>query len=334
MSVGSGDGARNYRLDVTISEATPDSYPEYLEMFEGGLDIAVHIGDDHNGDWVDIAQADSVFDALTQDLGSRRPWDLRRPRPRIGSLHPSARCEWRDGRRLGLPLPRRHGRRRASRRPDPCLRAERVLRRRGHLLRSRRPHADLLGRGGPLRPSRCRPGFRVPNLELPDQYQIFVFAGCETYTGYSESLFAHEGKTSERRRHHHGELLHQPSPTATITLITGLVDDAQGTWWPHSWGSLLENMNEADAGHRWTAMYGVHGLGDNPQISPLGRSRSSAKPARSTPTAPASTTAATSWTERSSVAWPVQTMRAAPIGSHCMMVDIGLDDPHYQCIMQ
>lgn len=272
VSVGSGDDARTYRLAVTVSEETPDSYPEYLQMFQDGLDIAIHIGDDHNTDWKDISQAESVYDEL-EELGFASPVDS------FDDLAldsgPFTRQLDVAGQAVDVRVTLFHANMADDEHLDLLVDAYRrsaasadVVVYSGHAGRRLDYSGVVLHYG----PRAAIPAAEFRNLELPEKYQIFVFAGCETYTGYSESLFAHPGKTS-RNADVLTTVNYSTSRTeamAAITLLRGLLDDAQGTWWPHSWGSLLRRINDADAGSRWTAMYGVHGLSDNPRMSPLG----------------------------------------------------------------
>ena len=271
VTVGSGDAARAYLLRVGPSEETPDAYPEYLEMFEDGLEIAVHIGDDHHTDWKDIAQARSVYDEL-QRLGFSSPVEsfedlaldsgpfhrtLEVAGEQVNVWVSLYHAEMAPDDELGLLL---DAYRRSARTADVVVYS-------GHAGRSLTYSGVVLHYG----PRASIPASEFRNLELPDRYQIFLFAGCETYTGYSESLYAHPGKTSRNAdvitTVNYSTSL--PRATATISLLRGLLDEGRGSWWPQSWSSLLRRINDADAGSRWTAMYGVHGLSDNPRISPL-----------------------------------------------------------------
>ena len=270
---GSGDTAHTYHLIVTVSEETPDSYPEYLEMFEDGLDIAVHVGDDHNTEYVDIDQARSIYRALTGELGFQSPVqsfdDL------ALTSGPFRRELDVDGRPVEVRVTLFHANMAPDDQLDQLVDAYRhsaatadVVIYTGHAGRTLTYSGVVLHYG----PRASIPASEFRNLELPDKYQIFVFAGCETYTGYSESLFAHPGKTSAN-----ADVIttvnfstSSSTDTATTSLLGGLLDDSPGTWWPHSWEALLRRINDADAYHHWTAMYGVHGLSDNPRRSPLG----------------------------------------------------------------
>jgi len=270
---GAGDTAHTYRLIVTVSEETPDSYPEYLEMFEDGLDIAVHIGDDHYTETNDIDQARSVYRALTGELGFESPVE-NFDALALGS-GPFRRELDVDGRAVEVRVSLFHANMAPDDQLDQLVEAYRhsaatadVVIYSGHAGRTLTYSGVVLHYG----PRASIPASEFRNLELPDKYQIFVFAGCETYTGYSESLFAHPGKTSAN-----ADVIttvnfstSSTTDTATITLLGGLVDDGPGTWWPHSWEALLRQLNDADASSHWTAMYGVHGLSDNPRSSPLG----------------------------------------------------------------
>ncbi len=337
ITIGLDESARDYRLDVTTSEATPDSYPEYLEMFEGGLDIAVHIGDDHNGDWVDIAQARSVFVELTQILGFEPPVNT------FEDLQIDSGAFTRqldvNSEMIDVRVTLFHADMVDDEHLEELLDAYRhsasyadIVVYSGHAGRSLTYSGVVLHYG----PRAAIPAAEFRDLVLPEQYQIFLYAGCETYTGYSESLFAHEGKTTRNAdvitTVNYSTSL--PRATATITLIRGILDDDSGTWWPRSWGSLLENMNDADAGHRWTAMYGVHGLSDNPRTSPLGDLSTVGGTCELNSDCPGIDNRCNSLDEILQCGVACTETSGCPEGSDCMMVDIGIDEPHNQCVMR
>ena len=107
-------------------------------------------------------------------------------------------------------------------------------------------------------------------LDLPNKYQIFVFAGCETYSHYADQLYAHPKKTAANL-----DVVTAVNYTKSSrgddrakAFIDGLI--AKGTdkqWAPRTWGQLLKPMNVSKTG--WLEIFGVHGLEDNPRISPL-----------------------------------------------------------------
>ena len=272
VEVGEGDDALSYEISVTHSEESTDSYPEYGELMQGGLDIAIHIGDDHRTDDKDIRQARSVYESLVGQFGMRSPVNRFEDLGlESGPFETTMNVE---GEAVALRVSLYH----ADMVEDDEL--ERLL----DAYRYSAEHADIVlyeGHAGRsldysgvvlhYGPRAAIPASEFRNLVLPNRYQIFVFAGCETYTGYSESLFAHPDK-------HAGNAdvittvnysTYRSRATAAIAMLQALTRTYEDTWYPLSWGGVIKHINDYDEGGRWTAMYGVHGLDDNPRISPL-----------------------------------------------------------------
>src|SRR5690606_3345901 len=99
---------------------------------------------------------------------------------------------------------------------------------------------------------------------------IYLFNGCETYTGYSDQLYLNPERTPENTdvitTANYSAIQRQANQV--IAFIHQLVDERDGAWVPRSWDSVLARMNAA--GERsWVHVYGVHGLDDNAKVSPL-----------------------------------------------------------------
>ena len=112
-------------------------------------------------------------------------------------------------------------------------------------------------------------------LDLPNKYQLFVFDGCETYTGYADKLLENAAKDEKNTDvitsvNYGSSLVRAESVRA---LLHGVLDKtgatpATASWVPRSWDAVLKKVNDGQRGP-WTSIYGVHGLADNPKLSML-----------------------------------------------------------------
>src|SRR5690606_34568296 len=101
--------------------------------------------------------------------------------------------------------------------------------------------------------------------------QIFVFAGCGTYVGYSDKIFEHPNKRPENT-----DVITTVNYSTSVSdhrsvkaFLGSIMRMHRGTWYPNPWSTILKDINKADANNYWTAMFGVHGLSANPRLSPL-----------------------------------------------------------------
>ena len=72
VSTDLGSGTEELQVFLTPVERSRNAYPKYLELFEDGLDIAVHVGGDHNEPPQDINHARSIYEDLVAS-GFRSP---------------------------------------------------------------------------------------------------------------------------------------------------------------------------------------------------------------------------------------------------------------------
>jgi hypothetical protein len=253
-------------LKLTPAAQTVDAYPQYLDLFQDGLDIAIHVGGDHYTPRNDLNEARAIYDELGK-LGLKSPVakfeDLA-----LGSGAFTGSLD---------AVPVRVTLFHADMAPDDKLqdlvdafkqsaKTADVVVYRGHAGTS----LDYSGVVVHYSPRVAIPASEFKSLELPDKYQVFVFDGCETYTGYADKLYEHPKKKANNAdvitSVNYGSAL--VAGESVRAFLRGMLEKTQGTWVPKSWESLLRKINDAKVG-RWTPIYGVHGLGDNPKISPL-----------------------------------------------------------------
>src|SRR2546426_345070 len=77
------------------------------------------------------------------------------------------------------------------------------------------------------------------SIEASDKQQIYLFNGCETYTGYADKLYENPNKKPEN-----ADVITtanfsaiQPKASQVIAFIHGLIDGraVRGAWIPRSW---------------------------------------------------------------------------------------------------
>ena len=272
LSVDGGDDV----LEWTESAETADAYPRYAEMFDDGvLDIAIHVGGDHYTPRNDLNESQAIYDELLA-LGMRSPVgafaDLKLDSPPFeGSLDVA-------GKEVAVRATLVH----ADMAPDDELddlvtkfktRAKEadVVIYRGHA----GTRLDYSGVVVHYEPRVAIPASDFDWLDLPNKYQLFVFDGCETYTGYADKLLENPSKDEKNTDiitsvNYGSGLVRAESVRA---LLHGVLDKTGATpsaarWVPRSWDAVLKKVNDQQRGP-WTSIYGVHGLADNPRLSML-----------------------------------------------------------------
>jgi hypothetical protein len=263
-------------LEWSEAAETADAYPRYAEMFEDGvLDIAIHVGGDHYSPRNDLNESQAIYDELLA-LGMRSPVssfaDLRLDSaPFEGSLAVA-------GKQVVVRATLVH----ADMAPDDKLddlvtkfkaRAKEadVVVYRGHA----GTQLDYSGVVVHYEPRVAIPASDFDWLDLPRKYQLFVFDGCETYTGYADKLLENTAKDETNADiitsvNYGSGLVRAESVRA---LLHALLDKTGTTttnarWVPRSWDAVLKRVNDQQRGP-WTSIYGVHGLADNPRLSML-----------------------------------------------------------------
>jgi hypothetical protein len=275
LALGEGDAAETITLSWKIADQVPDAYPAYKEMFEDGLDIYVHVGGDHYKPRNDLREAEALYDEFVR-LGLKPPVDS------------FANLKLDSGAFVGAidvggkAVPVRATLVHADMAPDDKLqllvdaykkgaKEADIVVYRGHAGTS----LDYNGVVVHYEPRVAIAASEFKNLDLPDKYQMFVFDGCETYAGYADKLFEHPKKTTANAdvvtSVNFGSALVRAE--STRALIRGVVEQklvgGKKTWIPRTWDALIKGINDVKQGS-WTPIYGVHGLSDNPKLSPLG----------------------------------------------------------------
>jgi hypothetical protein len=107
------------------------------------------------------------------------------------------------------------------------------------------------------------------DVEMRDDYQIFVFDGCNSYRTYVDALMANPAKTFENTD---AVTTVNTTPfSAGYEIINRFVHwltlaDEAGNHFPVSWNTLLRGVNESYP----DVHYGVHGIDQDPKLNPHG----------------------------------------------------------------
>ncbi len=122
----------------------------------------------------------------------------------------------------------------------------------------------------------------IKAMDLPrDKSQLFVLSGCDTY--HAAQAFK---ENPNKLGLHNADVVTTTSfsnagdVTDTQDVIRALVGDSAGTFTAHSYGKMMKSLNPRTTDYGWGnfAMYGVHGLDDNPLYNPLGNPELSCSP--------------------------------------------------------
>jgi hypothetical protein len=271
LSADLGQGKVDLRVFITPITSSLNAYPKYLELFQDGLDIAVHVGGDHNDPPQDIDHARSIYDDLVAS-GFKSPvakfGDLKLD---SGPLTSSIKVKGQD---VAVRVRIQHVDMSTPETRDTLINAFKdsvknadVVIYDGHAGRS----LDFSGVVLAYKPARAAvPANTFKDIEATDKQQVYLFNGCETYTGYADKLYENPHKKPENT-----DVITtgnfsaiQPKANQVIAFIHSFIDQKSGAWIPRSWDSVLGKMN-AVGERSWVHVYGVHGLDENPKISPL-----------------------------------------------------------------
>lgn len=260
-------------IDVEIEEAelVPDSYPEYNRLFEDGVvDIAIHVGGDYNESRSDLRKAREFFDYLRNDFGLTAP--VESFEELTSTSGPFTTTFDANGSQIRLEVYLYH----------PDMHQEEGVGYDGLLDLYRQSAAirDIVIYTGHAGYTTSYSGVVVSYnprialamddfsaLEMPETYQIFMFSGCRTYSAYADALYANPAKDTANL-----DIITtvNPSyPNEAMRVIEGFIENLtetqEETHAPRSWDHLLSDMNRSRS---MGIIYGVHGLSDNPRISP------------------------------------------------------------------
>lgn len=258
-------------MEIEAKPGEPDAYPDYLSWFDDGvLDIAIHIGGDYNAQRYDLMTAKDVFARLVSDLKLTPPvatFDELRidSGPFVGTLDA-------DGMPVKLEVTLVH----------PDMAKEEGVGYPG-LLQAYRDSAskrDIViydGHAGydtsysgivvHYNPRHAIAADDFDQLDLPEKYQLFFFNGCKTYTSYADAMYQHPKKTSKNLDVITTVNFSWLSEMTRVTtdFLQQVSKLSQQSHAPQSYDVVLAELNK---GRSWDVIYGVHGLSDNPRVSP------------------------------------------------------------------
>jgi hypothetical protein len=270
LGEGSG-GAQELQVSLTPVARSLNAYPKYLDMFADGLDIGVHLGGDHNTPPQDINHARSVYDDLVAS-GFRSPVtkfeDLKID---SGPLTSTIKVKGADVpvrvRIVHVDMSTPETRNLLVDAYKASAKNADVIIYDGHAGR-RLDYSGVVLAYNPARSSITANEFKT--FETTEKQQVYLFNGCETYTGYADKLYENPKRNPENT-----DIITtgnfsaiQAKANQVIAFIHSFIDQKSGAWIPRSWDSVLSKMN-AVGERSWVHIYGVHGLDDNPKVSPL-----------------------------------------------------------------
>lgn len=266
-----GEGPVELQVTLTPVERSLNAYPKYIALFEDGLDIAVHVGGDHNDPPQDIAHARSIYDDLTAS-GFKSPVtkfeDLKID---SGPLTSAIKVQGKDVpvrvRIVHVDMSTPETRQVLVDAYKQSVKSADVVIYDGHAGRQLTYSGVVVA----YKPSRVAiPASEFKNIEASDKQQVYVFNGCETYTGYADKLYENPKRNPENTdvitTGNYSAI--QSKANQVISFIHSFIDQRTGSWVPRSWDSVLSRMN-AVGERSWVHVYGVHGIDDDPRISPL-----------------------------------------------------------------
>jgi hypothetical protein len=266
-----GAGPQELQVTVTPIARSLNAYPKYLELFQDGLDISAHFGGDHNTPPQDINHARSLYDDLLAS-GFKSPVakfeDLKID---SGPLTSTIKVKGAD---VVVRVNIFHVDMSTPDTRDLVVNAYKnaaktadVIIYDGHAGR-RLDYSGVVLAYNPARSSIPANDFKT--FETTTKQQVYLFNGCETYTGYADKLYENPKRNPENTdvitTGNYSAI--QSKANQVIAFIHSFIDQKTGNWIPRSWDSVLTRMNTV--GERsWVHIYGVHGLDDNPKASPL-----------------------------------------------------------------
>ena len=261
------------QIIVTKIERSLNAYPKYMEMFADGLDIGVHVGGDHNTPRQDLNHARSIYDDLVAS-GFRSPVakfeDLKID---SGPLTSTIKVKGAD---VEVRVKVYHVDMTTPETRNLLVEAYKTSAKNDDVVIYDGHAGKQLTYSGVVvayNPARVAlPASEFKNLPTTGKQQIYLFNGCETYSGYADSLYDNPNNKPENTdiitTGNYSAI--QPKATQVLAFVHGLIDGKTrgGSWVPRSWDSVLTNMSRA-GDRSWPHVYGVHGLDDNPRTSPI-----------------------------------------------------------------
>lgn len=258
-------------VDIAKKPIEPDAYPEYASWFEDGvLDIAIHVGGDYNEARYDLQTARDVFARLKTELKLTPPVatfeELR------STSGPFTAALDANGKPVALQVFLYH----------PDMAKEEGVGYEGLIAqyRASAKARDVVIYDGHAGYDTSYSGIVVhydprvalkaddfATLELPEKHQLFFFNGCKTYTSYADAMYANPAKSTKNLEVISTVNFSWLSEMTRVTsdLVGHLAKRSANTHAPMSYDRILAALN---AGRSWDVIYGVHGLSDNPRLSP------------------------------------------------------------------
>jgi hypothetical protein len=240
-------------------------------MLEDGLDIAVFHGGDDNTPPKDIEHARSVYDDLVRS-GFRSPVaSFDTLKIDSGPLTSKIKVKGADVevrvRIFHVNMTPENDRSALVEAYKHSMNGDDVIIYDGHAGK-RLDYSGVVLAYSPARVSITAAQFK--DIPSKDKQQIYLFNGCETYTGYADKLYENPNRRPENTdvitTVNYSAIQRQASQV--LAFIHQLVDQKNGAWVPRSWDSVLAKMN-AVGERSWFHGYGVHGLDDNAKVSPI-----------------------------------------------------------------
>ena len=265
------DSLTQIAVDIETKPQEPDAYPDYKAWFSDGLfDVAIVVGGDYNDARYDIVAAKDIFRRLKSDLGLTPPVasfdDLRVDSgPFVGTLDANGKSVKFEVSLIHPDMSQHEGVG-----YDGLIDAYKSFAK-THDLVIYDGHAgynsSYSGVVVHYNPRHALAADDFVNLELPDKYQLFFFNGCKTYTSYADAMYQHPAKNSQNLDVITTVNFSWLSEMTRVTtdLLGELVASRSGDHTPRSYDQTLAKLNR---GQSWDVIYGVHGLSDNPRLSP------------------------------------------------------------------
>ncbi|MBI3204553.1 MAG: hypothetical protein HYZ29_23660 [Myxococcales bacterium] len=258
-------------VEIAKKPIEPDAYPEYSKWMEDGvLDIAIHIGGDYNEQRYDLQTAKDVFARLQSDLKLTAPvaaFDQLK-----STSGPFKTTLDANGKPVEIQVFLFH----------PDMAKEEGVGYDGLIsqYKASAKTRDIVIYDGHAGYDTSYSGIVVhynprvalkaddfASLELPAKHQLFFFNGCKTYTSYADAMYANPAKSSKNLEVITTVNFSWLSEMTRVTsdLVGHVIRRSQSTHAPMSYDRILAALN---AGRSWDVIYGVHGLSDNPRLSP------------------------------------------------------------------
>jgi hypothetical protein len=266
-----GEGEIELQVSVKPIERSLDAYPKYLELLEDGLDVGFFAGGDHHEPAQDINHARSVYDDLVRSGFASPVATFEALKIDSGPLTSTIKVKGEDVdvrvRIYHVNMTPENDRSALVDAYKHSMRGDDVIIYDGHAGK-RLDYSGVVLAYKPTRVSVTAAQFA--EIETKDKQQIYLFNGCETYTGYADKLYQ-----NPNRRPDNTDVITtvnysaiQRQANQVIAFIHQLIDQKNGAWVPRSWDSVLSKMN-AVGERSWFHGYGVHGIDENAKVSPI-----------------------------------------------------------------